>query len=208
MAQTPQPSYEDARMRAREAFQRCLGGELVQVQEQLQHARTELKRLDGDLPIARYSQGQAIASDAPFVTHSIEQARAWGWLEIASGVYQLAQQHPGAGLVHFKRVWRIWRPWSMEAPDEAQRNEARRERLRASLWLGESWARMIGDRAQQVADAVLRAALRELIENDGDALLQETIQQQKQLPPAPLGSPAHRDAERSMPYVCLLITKP
>src|SRR5579875_1727942 len=81
MAQTPQPSYEDARMRAREAFQRCLGGELVQVQEQLQHARTELKRLDGDLPIARYSQGQAIASDAPFVTHSIEQARACGWLD-------------------------------------------------------------------------------------------------------------------------------
>jgi hypothetical protein len=207
MAQTPQPSYEDARIRAREAFQRCLEGELAQAQEQLQRARTQLKRLDGDLPIARYSQGQAIVSDAPFVTYSIEQARAWGWLEMASGVYQLTQQHPGAGLVHFKRAWRIWRPWSMEASDEGRRAEARHERLRASLWLGESWARTISDRARQVADAVLRAALRELTQNEANALLQETIQQQKQLPPAPLGSPAHRDGGRCIPYVYSLITK-
>jgi hypothetical protein len=205
MAQAPQPSYEDARIRAREAFQRCLEGELSQAQEQLQRARTALKRLDGDLPIARYSQGQAIVSDAPFVTYSIEQARAWGWLEMASGVYQLVQQHPGAGLVHFKRVWRIWRPWSMDASNEAQHTEARRERLRASLWLGESWARTISDRARQVADAVLRAALRELTHNDADALLQETIRQQKHLPPAPLGSPAYSNDGRTSPYVCSLL---
>jgi hypothetical protein len=200
-----QPSYDDARVRAQEAFRRCLEGELSQAQEQLQHARTALKRLDGDLPIARYSQGQAASSDAPFVTRSIEQARAWGWLEMASGVYQLVQQHPGASLVSFKRAWCIWRPWSMSTFDDAQRDEARRERLRASLWLGESWARMISDRARQVADAVLRAALGELEHNEAADLLQETIQQQTLLPSAPPGSPARSNAALSVPYVCSLI---
>jgi hypothetical protein len=64
---------------------------------------------------------------------------------------------------------------------------------------------MISDRARQVADAVLRAALGELEHNEAADLLQETIQQQTLLPSAPPGSPARSNAALSVPYVCSLI---
>jgi len=78
------------------------------------------------------------------------------------------------------------------------------ERVRAGLWLGEAWARFMSDRAQSNAQAILRASLIELSRLGQTQLLQETIEQQRHLPPALLGSPAYRGDKQSVPYVYML----
>ena len=124
--------------------------------------------------------------------------RAWGWLELASGAYQLQRERPAAALVHFKRAWRIWRPWGTDTIKETEQLEARREKTRAGLWLGEAWARVMSDRAPQATHAVLRAALAEIARIQAYDLLQETLMQQATLPPAPPGSPAY---QQPVPYI-------
>jgi len=192
---------------AQEAFQLCLTGDIYSAQELLLRVRNALKRLSGDLPIVGYDTLINESSDTPFVTQSLEEAHAWGWLEIASGVFQLVGNHPGASMMHFKRAWRIWRPWGMATGNTlVEQQEARLERVRAGLWLGEAWARFMSDRAQSNAQAILRASLIELDRLGKSQLLQETIEQQCHLPPALLGSPAYRKDTQSVPYVCTLNT--
>ncbi|MBA2678644.1 MAG: hypothetical protein H0U76_09675, partial [Ktedonobacteraceae bacterium] len=130
---------------------------------------------------------------------------AWGWYELAMGVFFLMGERPGSGLVHFKRAWKIWRPWNKLAEEEAERYEATRERMRSGLWLGEAWARFMSDRAQQNADAIFRAALAERDHINTDQILQETIQQQRQLPPASPGTPTYHIDAQPLPYVLRLI---
>ncbi|GAC1509723.1 MAG: hypothetical protein NVS2B12_25850 [Ktedonobacteraceae bacterium] len=113
------------------------------------------------------------------------------------------EDRPGGGLVHFKRAWKIWRPWSKRAPTEVERRKASSERVRASLWLGEAWARFMSDRAEQNARALFRAALAELEHAGTEQVLQETIQQQQMLPPVSPGAPAYRADARVVPYVLL-----
>jgi len=48
--------------------------------------------------------------------------------------------------------------------------------------------------------------LRELGRLEQVQLLQETIEQQRRLPVALVGSPAYRDDGQSVPYICSLIT--
>jgi hypothetical protein len=207
-----QQAYEQAKALAQEAFQLCLQGELYHALEVLHRVRNELKQLSGDLPIAIYSTTEDVSSassDVHFITRTFAEAQAWGWLEFASGVFKLMQERPGGSLVHFTRAWRIWRLWSSqrETSDSATIDEARRERARAGLWLGEAWARCISDRALYSARAVLRAALAELARTHADDLLQETIDQQALLPPAGLGSPAYKQNGLCMPYVSTLIPR-
>ncbi len=203
---TPQETtYRKAELLAQEAFHQCLTGDMYAAQELLLRIRNALKRLSGDLPIVGYDTLFHESSDTPFATQSLEEAQAWGWLEIASGVYKLVENHPGASMVHFKRAWRIWRPWGMAIRITVEeQQEARSERVRAGLWLGEAWARFMSDRAQSNAQAILRASLIELNRLGQTQLLQETIEQQRHLPPALLGSPAYREDKQSAPYVCTL----
>ncbi len=198
-------TYSDAEALGRAAFQLCLTNEPYHAQELLFRARTMLKQLSGDLPIVGTFVDSGV--DTPFVTHSLAEAQAWGWLEIASGVFKLVGNHSGTSIVHFKRAWRIWRPWSTPTGDakEEQCSIARYERVRAGLWLGEAWARFMSDRSQSNAHAVLRAALAELKRLGQLHLLQETIEQQQHLPPAPVGSPAYRGDGQSVPFVLTLI---
>ncbi len=199
--------YETARVRAREALQLCLTGERSEAESLLHQVRTRLKRISGDLPIARHSGADPFTGESPgmaLATRSFTEARAWGWLELASGVFQLARERPGASLMHFSRAWRIWRPWC-KSRETTEQQEALRERVRASLWLGEAWARFVDERTERAANAVLRAALSELANLDANDLFQETIEQQSLLPPAPPGSAAYiafqEGSGRSMPYV-------
>ncbi len=197
--------YKNAARMAQEAFHLCLTGDIYHAQELLLRIRNALKRLSGDLPIVGYEAPVHESSDTPFMTQSFEEAQAWGWLEIASGTYKLVENLPGTSMVHFKRAWRIWRPWGMPTGNTTvEQQEARSERVRAGLWLGEAWARFMSDRAQSNAQAILRASLSELSRLGQTQLLQETIEQQRHLPPALLGSPAYREDRQSVPYVCTL----
>lgn len=209
MERTQRYSYQDAELLAKEAFQLCLAGDIYHAQELLLRAHNPLKGLSGDISIVGYDTSVAETSETPFVTQSLAEARAWGWFEIASGVFTLFADHPGSSIVHFKRAWRIWRPWGMATGNITtieEHYEARSERARAGLWLGEAWARFMSDRAQPNACAVLRAALKELGRLEQVQLLQETIEQQRRLPVALVGSPAYRDDGQSVPYICSLIT--
>ena len=203
---TPQETtYQNAALLAQEAFHECLTGDIYAAQELLLRIRNALKRLSGDLPIVGYDTLVHESSGPPFMTQSLEEAQAWGWLEIASGAYKLVENHPGASMVHFKRAWRIWRPWGAAISITVEeQQEARSERVRAGLWLGEAWARFMSDRAQSNAQAILRASLIELNRLGQTQLLQETIEQQRHLPCALLGSPAYREDKQSVPYVCML----
>jgi len=135
---------QDARMKSQEAFRLCLEGEVDDAQGVLHHTRMRLKGISGDLPIVGYGgkgddDGEAgdsdDARDRRFATRSYLEAQAWGWLELASGVFQLVRGWPGGSLVHFLRAWRIWRPWTVEM-EGPEKQEAIRERVRSSLWLG------------------------------------------------------------------------
>ncbi len=178
-------AYEQAKQRAQEAWRSCLDGDVYHAQELLLRTRTEVKRLGGDLPILSHFEGGDSGKSASFVTRSYAEAEAWGWLEMASGLYQLQRDRPGASLMHFKRAWRIWRPWSTLAADEIRKLNAARERVRAALWLSASWSRMTSERAARVAEAVWRAALSDIARLDAGDLLAETTRQQSQLPPMP-----------------------
>lgn len=203
MDRLPETTFDDAARLAREAFDLCLRGNIYTAQELLLRVRTALKRLSGDLPIVGYETSLDENGDTPFLTSSFNEALAWGWLEIASGSYKLIENHAGTSMMHFKRAWRIWRSWSIQdVQGSATQQEARGERARAGLWLGEAWARFMSDRARANAQAILRASLIELERLKHPQLLQETIQQQELLPPALLGSPAFRKDGRSIPYVC------
>ncbi len=193
----PPDVYIHALNRVQEAFQACLRHDEHHAQELLQHTRNELKRYTGDLPIVGHA-----GKDVPFLTNTFVEAQAWGWLEFVSGAYQLWRERPGAALVHFKRAWRIWRPWNTSASQAAEQLEARREKVRAGLWLGEAWARVMSDRAPQTSQAILRTTLVELQRIQVLDLLQETLTQQATLPPAPPGSPAYRPP---IPYVRRLL---
>ena len=205
-------SFPHAEQLAREAFHLCLIHDIYHAHELLLRAHNELKRLSGDLPIVGHEQvyentdATANTGDVPFLTRSFGEARAWGWLELASGTDKLVQDRPGTSLVHFKRAWSIWRPWSMEKMHEAIAYEATRERIRAGFWLGEAWARFMSDRAEHAANAVLRAALAELSRSNFPSLLEETIAQQSALPPAQRGTLAYRTDNRSVPYVNILLS--
>jgi hypothetical protein len=201
-----QDTYKNAKILAQEAFQHCLQGELYHAQEVLHRTRNHLKAISGDLPIVGHSSPETDDPDHSnihFITRSFAEAQAWGWLEFTSGVFKLMQDRPGGSMVHFTRAWRIWRPWSMESAKKSrmEHDEAKRERLRAGLWLGEAWARCISDRALQTASAVLRAALAEIERIDAHDILAETIRQQTLLPPAARGSPAYRQEGQNIPYV-------
>ena len=206
-------SFSHAEELAHEAFQICLAQNIYHAQELLLRSRNELRRLSGDLPIVGYGATFDEADiplnteESPFLTRTFDEARAWGWLELATGVCKLMQDRPGTSLVHFKRAWRIWRPWGMARVDDEIVLEAIRERIRAALWLGEAWARFMSDRAEPAAHAVLRAALAELEHIEDVALLQETISQQLTLPPAQLGTPAYRTDNQVIPFVTLLLQK-
>ncbi len=202
---TMQDTYEHAKVLAQEAFQLCLQGELYHALEVLHRTRNYLKAISGDLPIVGQRRPPEIDHpDMHFITRSFAEAQAWGWLEFTSGVFKLMQDRPGGSMVHFTRAWRIWRPWSMQG---RRSNEAKRERVRASLWLGEAWARCISDRAPQAASAVLRAALAEIERIEAYDLLEETINQQTLLSPASRGSPTYRQDGQSIPYVNAFISR-
>lgn len=204
-------SFPHAEELAREAFHLCLAQDIYHAQELLLRTRNELRRLSGDLPIVGREvtfDDSNIALDRekhPFLTRSFDEARAWGWLELATGAFKLMQDRPGTSLVHFKRAWNIWRLWGMKKTQDEVVHEATLERIRAGLWLGEAWARFMSDRAELAAHAVLRAALAELERIEESALLQETISQQSTLPPAQLGTPAYRADNLVIPYVQLLL---
>jgi hypothetical protein len=201
--------YIDARTKSQDAFRLCLEDELDEAQAMLHITRTGLKGLSGDLPIVRYTgdtvdaENSEDARNSRFATRSFLEAQAWGWLEVASGVFQLVRGWPGGSLVHFLRAWRIWRPWTMSA-DGTEKQEALRERVRASLWLGEGWSRIMSERAEHAAQAVLRAAFIETARLETMDLLEETIAQQALLPPAPRGSPAFKEDGTRTPYVTRL----
>lgn len=208
MHKLPQDVYEHTTTLAQEAFHLCLQGEVYYGQELLQRVRTQLKRTSGDLPIfSSVDAAHTSAYHTPFTTKSIEEANAWGWLELASGVFKLVQDLPGTSLMHFTRSWRIWRAWTLDTTSLSpmQLLQARRERIRASLWLGEAWARFMSERAEHTARAILRVALVELERMAAQDILQETIQQQYLLPPAALGTPAYSTDGVVNPYVCLLL---
>jgi hypothetical protein len=203
---TMQYTYAHTKALAQEAFQLCLQGELYHALEVLHRTRNHLKALSGDLPIVGHISPETDSPDRPdihLITRSFAEAQAWGWLEFTSGVFKLMQDRPGGSLVHFTRAWRIWRPWSMEGGKKSRRetDEAKRERVRAGLWLGEAWARCISDRASQTASAVLRAALAEIERIEAYDLLEETTNQQTLLPPASRGSPTYRQDGQSIPYI-------
>ncbi len=205
MTDIQQPTYYTARTRAQDAFLTSLGSNQYHAQGLLHRTYSDLKRLSGDLPIVGELSQQEKGSNISFVTQTFAEAQAWGWYELAMGVFFLMGERPGSGLVHFKRAWKIWRPWSKRAEKETERHEAMCERMRAGLWLGEAWARFMSDRAQQNADAVFRAAISERDHINTDQILQETIQQQRQLPPASPGTPAYRTDAQVIPYVLRLV---
>jgi hypothetical protein len=175
--------YEQAKLRARQAWLVGLNGDMHRAQELLLRTRTEVKRLSGDLPLLGHFEGGDSGKSASLVTRTYAEAEAWGWLEMASGLYQLLRDRPGASLVHFKRAWRIWRPWSTLASDEARQLNAARERVRAALWLSACWSRMTSERAARATEAIWRAALSEIARLDASDLLVETTRQQAQFPP-------------------------
>ncbi len=198
-------TYNDAELLGRKAFQLCLSHEVYSAQELLFHVRNMLKHLSGDLPIVGHDTVIDGSIDTPFVTRLFAEAQAWGWLEMATGTFKLLENHAGASIVHFKRAWRIWRRWedAKEGVHEATvANLARLERVRASLWLGEAWARVMSDRAESNANAVIRAALAELERLGQQDVLQQTIEQQRSLPPALMGSLSYRKDGQSVPFVC------
>lgn len=201
--------YSDARMKGQEAFRLCLEGKLDDAQGMLHITRTGLKALSGDLPIVGYGGDAEDVGDSEnirdrrFATRSFQEAQAWGWLELASGVFQLVRGWPGGSLVHFLRAWRIWRPWTVGTGGTV-REDALRERVRARLWLGESWSRIMSERAEYAAKAVLRAALTEIARIKAKDLLAETIAQQALLPAALRGSPAYGENGWKVPYVTRL----
>ena len=199
-------TYKDAQLLAQEAFRLCLVGDIYTAQEFLLRIRNTLKRLSGDLPIVGQDSPYHENGDVAFTTQTFEAAKAWGWLELATGTFQLVENHAGTSMVHFKRAWRIWRPWGMATGKSSHTEQvhARSERVRVGLWLGEAWARFMSDRAQSNAQAILRASLIELQRLGQKQLLQETIEQQQCLPLALLGSPAYREDKRSVPYICML----
>ncbi len=203
-------TYNDAELLGRKAFQLCLSHEVYSAQELLFHARNMLKRLSGDLPIVGHDIVVDDNIDAPFVTQSFAEAQAWGRLEMATGAFKLFENHAGTSIVHFKRAWRIWRAWEnpKEGGDEQQVRLTRLERVRASLWLGEAWARFMSDRAESNANAVIHAALAELERLGRQDLLQETIEQQRRLPPALVGSLAFREDGQSVPFVYTVLHHP
>ncbi len=172
--------YEPVMLRAQEAWEAGLHGDVDHAQELLLRTRTEIKRLSGDLPLLSHFESGSEGKSASLITRTYEEAEAWGWLEMASGLYQLRRERPGASLVHFKRAWRIWRPWNTLATDEARRVHAARERVRAALWLSASWSHMTSERAAHAAQAIQRAALSEIERLHADDLLAETVQQQSQ----------------------------
>ncbi len=205
--------YHDARIKSQKAFQLCLQGKVDDAQGILHHTRMKLKGISGDLSIVGYGKNgeddgemedSDDAHDGGFATKSLLEAQAWGWLELASGVFQLVRGWPGGSLVHFLRAWRIWRPWSISA-NSLEKQEATLERVRASLWLGEAWSRIMSERAEHAANAVLRAGLTELAHIEANELLVETIAQQSLLPAAPKGSPAYREDGVGTPYVTRMI---
>lgn len=193
---------------AQKAIQACLHGNVVLAQEILLQLRNELKRQSGDLPIVGYERESASTSskESTFPTRSFAETQAWGWLELASGIVQLVLERPGTGLMYFSRSWRIWRLPTLSGigSESAGQQEAMRERIRARLWLGEAWARSMSDRAERSAKAILRTALTEIERVNAHALLQETIAQQALLPPASLGSPAHRNDGQVIPFIHVL----
>jgi hypothetical protein len=195
--------FNNAVAGAQEAIQLSLYGKTEDAQGLVFSARTKLKGVSGDLPITGRGEATGSANSSRFATLTFAEARAWGWLELASGVLQLARSRPGASMVHFSRAWRIWRPWSKGtgSSENAEKLEATRERIRASLWLAEAWARFSSERAERSANAIDRAALNELAHIKATDLLKETMEQQLQLPPAPAGTPAYRESGHSIPYV-------
>ncbi|HZR39432.1 MAG TPA: hypothetical protein VFB12_04905 [Ktedonobacteraceae bacterium] len=199
MEETEHSFYDEAKLYAQEAIELCLHGKKDYAQEFLHRTHTMLRRLSGDLPIV----GQEEYLNRSFATRSFEEAEGWGWYELAAGIYGMTEERPGTSLVHFKRAWRIWRPWSSSAMADAERYEASCERLRAGLWLGEAWARiMSSDRTRHAANAVLRATLSEIERIGAQVLIEETIGQQRLLPPAPPGSPAYSADGKTNPYIC------
>ncbi|HEX6478542.1 MAG TPA: hypothetical protein VF043_06840 [Ktedonobacteraceae bacterium] len=204
MADTTNRVFNDAIINAQEALQLCLEGKTDFAQGILFSVRTKLKELSGDLPLSGRGRATDEANGSHFATQTFAEAKAWGWLELASGVLQLVRARPGASMVHFSRAWRIWRPWSKGA-ESAEKLEAMRERIRASLWSGEAWARFSSDRAERAANAIVRAAFSELSHIDAGDLLRVTIEQQLLLPPAPTGTPAYRASGSSIPYVMRFI---
>lgn len=208
--------FEDATAQAQQAIEAVLHDDLALAQELLLRLRNELKRQSGDLPILAYEQSSLLLNDVAsnrntdkrFVTRSLAETRAWGWLELASGIVQLAIERPGSAMMHFSRCWRIWRAVS-DTPVHSEQNEldeAIHERIRARLWLGEAWARFLSDRAERAANATLRAALTEIRRVNAQSLLEETIAQQFLLPPAPVGSPAYQDDGRTTPYIMVVLS--
>ncbi|HLJ35502.1 MAG TPA: hypothetical protein VKU38_17740 [Ktedonobacteraceae bacterium] len=200
--------FGDATARAQKAMQACLYGNVLLAQEILLQLRNELKRQSGDLPIVSHEREPAdiTSKERAFLTQSFAETQAWGWLELASGIVQLVLERPGTGMMYFSRAWRIWRLPSLSRAglEGVEQQEAVRERIRARLWLGEAWARSMSDRAERSAKAILRAALAELERLNAHDILYETIAQQALLPPAALGSPAHRDDRQVSPYVCTM----
>lgn len=197
--------FGDATARAQKAIQACLRGNVLLAQEILLQLRNELKRQSGDLPIVGYEREPTdiTRKERNFLTRSFAETQAWGWLELASGIVQLVLERPGTAMMYFSRAWRIWRLPVIpgEGTESVEQEEARRERIRARLWLGEAWARSMSDRAERSAKAILRAALAELERVNAHSILQETITQQALLPPAAVGSPAHRNDGQVIPYV-------
>lgn len=195
-------------VQAQKAIQACLHGNVLLAQEILLQLRNELKRQSGDLPIVGYEREPTdiTRKERNFLTQSFAETQAWGWLELASGIVQLVLEHPGTAMMYFSRAWRIWRLPVIpgEGPESVEQQEARRERIRVRLWLGEAWACSLSDRAERSAQAILRAALTELRRVNAHSILQETVAQQALLPPAPLGSPAHRNDRQVIPYVLIV----
>ena len=197
--------FGDATARAQKAMQACLHGDVLLAQEILLQLRNELKRQSGDLPIMGHEREptNTTTEEGALLTRPFAETQAWGWLELASGIVQLVLERPGTGMMYFSRAWRIWRLPSLSSAglEDVEQQEAVRERIRARLWLGEAWARSMSDRAERSAKAILRAALTELERVNAHDILHETIAQQALLPPAALGSPAHRDDGQVIPYV-------
>jgi hypothetical protein len=200
------PTYNMAQHRARRAFSMGFDHQVAKDNADawglLLHTYSDLRRLSGDLPILSRADTPSNSMNASFITQSFAEAQAWGWHEFTNGALHLLENRPGRSLVHFKRDWRIWRPWSLHASRAEEKQEAAYERLRASLWLGEAWSRLISKHATQVANAIMNAALKEIERNGFYDLLQETIRQQRLLPLAPPGTPAHQSNQPFIYLVC------
>jgi hypothetical protein len=201
------PTYSLAQQRARAAFSMGFdnqaAGNNADAWGLLLHTYSDLRRLSGDLPILNRADAPSNSMNISFITQSLAEAQAWGWHEFTNGALHLLENRPGRSLVHFKRAWRIWRPWSLHASRVEEKQEATYERLRASLWLGEAWSRLISEHATHVASAIMNAALKEIERNGLYNLLQETIHQQHLLPLAPSGTSAHQSSQPFIYLVCI-----